>query len=81
MLTVTTFFLLQTPFSYQEIFLMQTIRREIATYSRAKAIVLGTLVTLQHTMQPSLHMSQKDKYEKKNKNINFNDNFHFTLHS
>jgi hypothetical protein len=38
------------------------------------------IVTLQHTLQPSLHLSQKDKY-KKNKNINFNDNFHFTSHS
>jgi hypothetical protein len=54
--------------------LMETIRKEIAQ------LFISQIVTLQHTFQPSLHMSQKDKY-KKNNNINFNDNFHFTSHS
>jgi hypothetical protein len=37
MLLVTIFFSLLIPFSYQEIFLMQTIRNEIASYSWVKA--------------------------------------------
>jgi hypothetical protein len=79
-LSVSNFFSLYTAFSYQEIFLIQTIRREIAQLFMSQS----TLVTLQHTLQPSLHMSQKDKCkerQKQNKNINFNDNFHFTSHS
>jgi hypothetical protein len=42
----------QFPFycSYQEIFLMHTVRREIASYSWNKGVALGTLVTMQNTL-------------------------------
>jgi hypothetical protein len=49
MFPVTTSFSLYTPSSYQEIFLMHTIRREIAHYSWTKRAAPGTTVTLQHT--------------------------------
>jgi hypothetical protein len=76
MFPVTTFFPLQIPSFYQEIFLMHSVRREIASYPWCKGAALGTLVTLQHTLYICLR-----KQRHKNKNISSSDNIHITFHS
>jgi hypothetical protein len=60
-LSVTTFLSPQTPFSYQEIFLMQTKRRELHNYSWAKAIVSSrhSCNTATHTATITAYVTER----------------------
>jgi hypothetical protein len=75
MFSMTNSFSLYTPSSYQEIFLMYTIRREIAHYSWTKIVAPGTLVTLKHTCNHLCIMSQRAKAWKQE----YNFQLHFSL--